>query len=230
MIFPLTLLITTAIVFILRKPLKKRPLLFYLPALLLSGLYLYANYVDVSVYRWSWLLVIVQRCGVALSLFALVMFAGVFSKGSRPRAILYPLRSQLAIIGSFLASGHIIVYASTYIPQLFSGENRPGLNIVGSIVISFVIAMFLVVLTATSFVAVRRLIEPLRWKRVQTLAYPFFLLIFVHLALLLLPAAAAGSGTVIVNLIVYAALFGFYIILRLRRARNDKEISTSGPI
>jgi methionine sulfoxide reductase heme-binding subunit len=226
MIFLLTLLITAAIVLILQKPLKKRPSLFYLLALLLTGLYLYANYVDVSVYRWSWPLIIVQRCAAALSLFALVMFAGVFSKGSRPRAILYPLRRQLAIIGCILAFGHIIVYTSTYIPQLFLGEARLELSIVTSIAISFVIAVLLVVLTATSFVAVRRLMEPSRWERVQMLAYPFFLLIFVHLVLILLPAAAAGSGTVIVNLFVYAALFGSYGILRLRRARVEPRTNT----
>jgi DMSO/TMAO reductase YedYZ heme-binding membrane subunit len=71
---------------------------------------------------------------------------------------------------------------------------------------------------------VRRLIDPARWKRVQTLAYPFFLLIFIHLVLILLPTAA-GSATVIVNLIVYTALFGSYSILRLRRARNDRQTS-----
>jgi DMSO/TMAO reductase YedYZ heme-binding membrane subunit len=206
MLFPLTLLITTAMVFILQKPIKKQPVVFYLSALLLSGLYLYANYVDVSVYRWSWLLVIVQRSGVALSLFAIVMFTGVFAKRSSPREILYPLRRPLAITGAFLASGHGIVYAITYIPQLFSSEGRPALNIIVSIAISLVIAVLLVVLTATSFVTMRKLIAPARWKRVQTLAYPFFLLIFVHLVLILLPAAAAGAGTVIVNLIVYAAL------------------------
>jgi methionine sulfoxide reductase heme-binding subunit len=223
MILPLTVLITTATVFVLHKPLKSRPGVFYFLALFLTGLYLYGNYVDDSLYRWSWLMILIQRCAVAVSLFALVMFAGVFSKGSRPRAILHSLRRQLAVIGCILAFGHISVYATTYIPQLLSGEIRPDINIVTSIAISLVIALFLAVLTATSFVAVRRLIEPSRWKRVQILAYPFFLLIFVHLVLILIPAATAGSRTVVINLIVYAVLFGSYAILRLRRAWIDRR-------
>ncbi len=223
MTFALTLLITTAMVFILHKHLKKRPAWFYVLTIFLTGLYLFANYVDDSIFRFSWLMIIIQRCAIALSLFALVMFAGVFPKGSRPRTVLYPLRRQLAIIGSLLAVGHIIVYANTYIPLLLAGEGRLDKNKALSITVSFVTALILAVLTGTSFGAVRRLMEPARWKRVQTLAYLFFLLIFVHLALFLAPAAAAGSGTVIVNIIMYVVLFGSYSVLRLRRALIERQ-------
>ncbi|MDR1728251.1 MAG: ferric reductase-like transmembrane domain-containing protein [Acidobacteriota bacterium] len=222
MSFLLTLAITTALALALRKPLQRRPGVFYALALLSTGFYLYANYIDTSLYGAPWPLALVQRGGVALALFALVMFAGVFAKGSKPRALLLPLRRQLAIIGFILALGHIVVYTATFAPQLFDDDIRLDRNIVASLAVALAVTLLLAALAATSPVAVRKLIAPARWKRVQTLAYPFFLLIFLHLALVLLPSALAGSVDVAVSLAVYAALFASYGVLRLRRNRLDK--------
>jgi DMSO/TMAO reductase YedYZ heme-binding membrane subunit len=225
MTFLLTLLITTALVFVLRKPLQRLPGVFYLLALVLTGVYLYANYAaaGVSVNLWLYLLFLVQRSTLALALFTLVMFAGVFPKGSRAREVLYPLRRQLAIIGFILSAGHIIGYLNVFLPLISGGATQVDVSKLASVVISLVATVLLVVLTLTSVVAVRKTIAPARWKQVQTLSYPFFLLIFLHLALILLPSAAAGSGTAAVNLVVYAALFASYSVLRLRRAQQDKR-------
>ena len=223
MTFLVTLLITTILVIVLQRPLLRRPGVFYIPALALTGLYLYANHAGVSVNLWLYLLFLVQRCSIALALFALVMFAGVFPKDSRLRAILYPLRRQLAITGFILAAGHIAGYLDVFISGIFSGETRFDPRLTASIAISSAAAALLAVLTATSFTAVRKAIAPARWKRVQTLSYPFFLLVFVHVLLILLPSASAGSGTAAVNLVVYAALFIAYGVLRLRRAFLDRR-------
>jgi DMSO/TMAO reductase YedYZ heme-binding membrane subunit len=82
--------------------------------------------------------------------------------------------------------------------------------------------VLLAVLTVTSFVVVRNHMRPTFWKRLQTLAYPFYLLIYLHLILVLLPSALSGSLAIAFNLLVYTALFATYTALRLRRAAVDQ--------
>ena len=52
----------------------------------------------------------------------------------------------------------------------------------------------------------------------QRLAYPFYLLTYVHLVLLLAPSAFAGRETATVSLVVYSVAVGSYAVLRMRRA------------
>ena len=59
------------------------------------------------------------------------------------------------------------------------------------------------------------------WKRVQRLAYPFYVLTYVHLALLLMPSALAGNDVAVLSIAVYSIVMGAYVILRLRKAAAD---------
>jgi methionine sulfoxide reductase heme-binding subunit len=74
------------------------------------------------------------------------------------------------------------------------------------------------VLLVTSFQVVKRRMNAARWKGVQRLAYPFYLLTYVHLVLLLAPSAFAGRDTAIVSLVVYTVVVATYAVLRVRRA------------
>jgi DMSO/TMAO reductase YedYZ heme-binding membrane subunit len=210
-------------VFVLQKPLKRYPVVFYLIGLAFAGLYLYANYLGAAVPLWRYVLIYLQRCSIALALFALVMFAGVFSEGSRIRAILLPLRRELSILGCIFASGHVIAYASTFLPRLLGGGVATEMNLAVSLSISLILTALLVLLTVTSFVAVRRVMKPESWRRVQLLAYPFFGLIYLHLIFVLTPSALTGNPSTILSITVYTVLFVGYLTLRLRKALLERR-------
>jgi DMSO/TMAO reductase YedYZ heme-binding membrane subunit len=55
-----------------------------------------------------------------------------------------------------------------------------------------------------------------QWKRVQLLAYPFYLLVYIHLMIILYPVALNGSSTALTSVVVYSALFIAYTALRIR--------------
>jgi DMSO/TMAO reductase YedYZ heme-binding membrane subunit len=222
--FLLTLTLTTSFVLIVRKPLKRHPSVFYLLALALTTFYVCASIFGVSVYLWRYLLFAQQRCLIALALFTLVMFVAVFPPESRAYVLLHPLRRELSIIGCVLASGHIVVYLRAFAPRLASDMARIAPNISLSLAVSLVLTLLLVTLTVTSFVVVRNRISPTFWKRIQSLAYPFYLLILLHLVLVLLPSALRGSMGITLNLIVYATLFCTYAVLRLRRRHADRRV------
>ena len=55
-------------------------------------------------------------------------------------------------------------------------------------------------------------------------AYPFYALIYVHLLIVLGPAAAIGRSGAIVGIAVYTVVFGAYLVLRVLRARADAQM------
>jgi DMSO/TMAO reductase YedYZ heme-binding membrane subunit len=61
------------------------------------------------------------------------------------------------------------------------------------------------------------------WKALQRWSYVFFILAFVHAAsFLLVPAMSGADTTMIVKIVLYAAIAVLYCVLRLRRAILDK--------
>lgn len=64
---------------------------------------------------------------------------------------------------------------------------------------------------------------------VQKWAYGFFGLIYVHLALMLMPAAAHGGLSAQESLAVYTAVFGVYAVARTSRAFADRRERGSAP-
>jgi DMSO/TMAO reductase YedYZ heme-binding membrane subunit len=227
MLFMISLLVVTALVVVLRSPIKKFPVICYALGLAFTVLYLYANFFGAPVPLWRYLLIFMQRCSIGLALLTLVMFAGVFPEDSRARALLTPLRRELSILGCIFASGHVIAYASVFIPRLFGDFASTQTNLLVSLVISIVLSLLLLILTVTSFVVVRRIMNPAVWKRVQLLAYPFFGLIYLHLAFVLMPSVLAGYPTALINLVVYTVMFTSYFVLRVRKAAADIRHSES---
>jgi DMSO/TMAO reductase YedYZ heme-binding membrane subunit len=227
MVFLVSLVAVTVFVLALRVPIKKAPWLFYLLALALVGYYVYEYFYGTNVLVWRYLLVSVQRGSLALAFLMIVMFIGVLSDASKLRLYLYPIRQELSIIGCILVFGHIIVYANSYIMRFLSGFAATSLNIAASLVIALALVILLVILLVTSFTFVRKQMGPKRWKSVQRLAYPFFLVIYLHLLLLLLPSALAGTPSMILNISLYTILFAAYSILRLRKFFLDRQKNTA---
>jgi DMSO/TMAO reductase YedYZ heme-binding membrane subunit len=217
MLFPIVLLVVIAFALFFGKALKKMPALFYALAVILTIWYVHMIFFGSFTPIWRWLLPVFQRCLIALALFTVVMFAGVFPDGSRAREMLLPIRRQLSILGSIFTCGHVVVYSANLLPRLFTGSvfSNPGLSI--SLLIALIITFLLIPLTITSFLQIKKRLKPETWKRIQMLAYPFFLLIYAHLMFVLYPTIAAGNLHSIFTLSFYTVLFGVYLILRTRK-------------
>lgn len=96
-------------------------------------------------------------------------------------------------------------------------------NVVTALILSLGLVMMLAVLALTSFALVRTNMAAKSWQRVQLLAYPFFLLTFVHALLFLLPSALAGNRSVILRVALYSLLFLAYIILRVKKQLKEQR-------
>lgn len=213
--FLIALICCAVLVVPLAKPLKRHPAPFYLAALALVALYGYGTVVNASGGLWLYLMPLMQRCSLAFLLFTIVMFVGVFDDASPLRARLMPIRRQLSILACIFALGHLGFYGVSYVPRI--GTAFAG-NLGFSLALAAMLTALMAILLVTSFQAVKRSMAAARWKAVQRLAYPFYLLTYVHLALLLGPSAFAGRDTAIVSLAAYTTLIAAYAFLRVRRA------------
>lgn len=218
--FLLVFICAVVAAFALRNPIKKASVAFYVLAVAVSVLFIAAEFFPMPRAVWSALFLLVQKCMLALALFAVVMLIGVFSRDSRVGRWLRPIRAELSIIAWILSLGHMAVYLASYLPRL-GGVNK------GAVMISFVVALvlfaLLLVLGVTSFNVVKKRMKKDTWKRVQMLAYPFFGLVYLHLMLMLLPPALHGGVAAQVSVAVYSVLFATYALLRVRRAMIDRK-------
>lgn len=225
--FLVALACSIVLVLVFSKPLKRHPVPFYLVALALVALYGYGTIQGVGGEAWSWFMPLMQRCTLAFLLFSIVMFVGVLSDSSPLRAQLMPVRRQLSILACIFAVGHIAFYATSYVPRIpsvFTG------NLAFSLSLAALIVVLMAVLLVTSFQVVKHRMSASAWKGVQRLAYPFYLLTYVHLALLLAPSALAGKDTAVVSLAVYTVVVLAYIVLRTRRALTRRAANEQNAV
>lgn len=213
--FLIALACCIVLVALLAKPLKRHSVPFYLAALALVGLYWFGVASNAAGGLWAYFMPLMQRCALAFMLFTIVMFAGVLDDSSALRARLMPIRRQLSILGCIFALGHLAFYGVSYVPRVglaFAG------NLGFSLTLAAALTVLMTILLITSFQAVKRRMSAAHWKSIQRLAYPFYLLTYVHLLLLLGPSALAGRSTAAISLAVYSLVVATYIVLRTRRA------------
>ena len=216
-----SLLAVAAFALVFRDAIRRVPWLFYLLTGAMAAAFLP---LDSSLLPQQVVLAFtipMQRCYLAFSLFALVMFIGAFSEDSLVRRRLGPIRAELSIMASLLACAHIVYYVQAYLLRLFSESSRIALNMYGAFALACLLVALLVVLAATSLRAVKSRMAAASWRKLQRLAYPFFVLVCVHAIVALAPSAIGGSAVSMIAVVEYAAVLVFYAIVRLRRARFD---------
>ena len=206
MTFALVLACTVAACFALRNPLKACPMAFYAAALLVDVAFVAGTFWGMPRDAWSVFFVLIQKCLLPLALFVVVMYIGVLDRGSRACMWLKPVRAELSIVAWLLSLGHVAVYGAT------------------SFAVAVVLLALLAVLGVTSFNLVKRRMRTETWKKVQKLAYPFFLLTYVHLLLMLAPSALHGGVAATTSVAVYSIVFAAYVVLRLVRAAKERRI------
>ena len=224
--FIVALVLSFALVWLCAKPLKKHPVPFYVGAVALVALYFWGVTAGVRGEAWSSFQPLMQRCALAFLLFSIVMFVGVLGEKNPLRVHLMPIRRQLSILACIFAVGHIVFYAASYVPRLASAFSG---NLAFSLGLAALITALMAVLWVTSAKRVKHAMSAVAWKRVQRLAYPFYVLTYVHLALLLMPSAVAGNGVAVLSIAVYSVVMGAYVVLRSAKALADRRAEATAP-
>ncbi|MDO5101181.1 MAG: hypothetical protein Q4D52_06430 [Eubacteriales bacterium] len=145
--------------------------------------------------------------------FVVVMYLGVFAKQNAVTKRLFPIRGELSIIGSLLTITHNVIFGIHYFPQLFLRPQTMPLRTLAAAGVSVLLLLLLIPLFITSFKCIRKKMKAAKWKRLQRLAYPFFMLIYVHVMILY----TADPEKHLVDCLIYSVVFIGYAILRLRR-------------
>ena len=211
-----------------RNFIKDYPLVCYGLVIALDALYLYGYFFALPREVWLVLSMLVQKCMLALALFTIVMFIGVLPKKVKSSSSLLTIRSNMSIMACCLALAHMGVYLGTYLNSLFSGAAvKP--NVLASFVVALVVFVLLLVLGVTSLRFVKQSMNGAKWKAVQKLAYPFVLLTYAHLVIVLAPAAGHGRAAAQTTIGVYTVVFGLYAVLRIYRALADSSACRRAP-
>ncbi|MDR1013936.1 MAG: ferric reductase-like transmembrane domain-containing protein [Coriobacteriales bacterium] len=215
----ITLALVSLVVTACSSLIKKHPVPFYALALALDAVYLFFRFFASYSPLVLSALQVMQKGLIAYALFVVVMFIGALDESSRLRARLYPIRGELSLLGCLFVLGHVGGYLTSYLMTLLRDSGVIPPSVLASILVSLASLVLLLVLGFTTFTFVRSRMNPTIWKRIQRLSYPFFGLIHVHLALMLVPTMrndAAGSA---LSLAVYAVVLIAYVFARLVRPR-----------
>ena len=224
MAFLITLICTIVVVIVLKPAIKKAPLAWYALALVLVVLYLMGTQGVLPGVLKSAVFLLMQKGMLAMALFAVVMYIGVFPIDSKPRKYLTPIRAELSIIACILIFGHMAAYAMSYAPRVF-GASAVNTFVMVGLVFALLLTVLWLVLGVTSFNGVKAHIAAHTWTKVQKWAYLFYALMYAHVLAMLLPGALNGGASALQSVVVYTVVFVVYAVARIARAAADRKAS-----
>ena len=222
----LAFLVVLVGVFLLRTPLLRAPVVFYIIAI--------AYDIAILAYPQAFQMLpgafaasaAIERGMVPFVLFIVVMYIGVLPESSALRRYLQPIRGYLSIFAALLACGHF----ARYLARLVLGLNvQAAFSTVRAdvfLVIALCLAVLLAVLAVTSIGCVREHMGSLRWRAIQKWAYVFVGVMYVHALVMLGPMALRG-GDAAIRLGCYTLAIVVYAVLKVRlllasRAHTDE--------
>lgn len=225
--FVISLCLVTLIVLMAGEMLRKRPLPFYVGAILLAS-------VSVA-FSWNGIRIlepVIARGALTGALFTLVMFAGAFPQGSFGAKAFMPVRAQLSIIGSIFALSHGLSLGKSYFLRIVGGimgkENAGSFDLITilSLLISAALMLIMLPLFITSFKFIRKKMNPKAWKNLQRFAYFFYALMYLHILAFEIPKAIRGVEGCTVNVFAYSLVFLSYLFCRILRSvyKDRKEM------
>lgn len=209
-----------------RNPLKAHPLPFYLLALAADALAIFGGpALGLSAANnavWAVFYGLMRRAIPAFALFTVVMFVGCFKNGSRPKRWLAPVRAELSILACLLSVAHIVFYLQTYDRIMFGGIVQPTQITYDAYGFSIILTAVLGVLGVLSLRAIRRLMPHRIWKAIQRMAYPFFVMVYLHVVLVRLRPNPNALDTVLQSAAVYGLFVVVYLVARIVRWGLDR--------
>lgn len=224
MLFLIAFICSALACYLLRPLIHKYPTVFYAISFVITGIYLAHVTGVITLPRQIWLVFfeMIQECTLALALFMVVMYIGVFKASSTFGSKLRSIRGEVSIVAWILTLGHVVFYFVSMLPQV-TGQSGTSVNIYVSFFVAIVLLVLLMLLGITSFKFVKKRMSTEAWSRVQKLSYVFIALIYVHLMLLLLPSALSGGIAAQQSVAVYTVVFCAYAIGRIVRWRIDAK-------
>ena len=160
--FVACLIVVLAFFAILEKPIKKHATYFYIATILISiltiiapekGLPFVVDYIAND---------ILARGTLAGALFILVMVASV-CPAAKMRGLLLRTRGEMAIIAALFTLIHNISYGQYYFVKLFTNISELDAQRIFAAVFSLIMIILLIPLTITSFMVIRKRMNPKKW-------------------------------------------------------------------
>ena len=216
----IALVVCFAFSFLCANLLKKAPVVFYVAFIVVGALFASGAVEAYAPALHLALIPYLRRASLAFGLFTVVMSVGALPEGNPVRKRITPIRGTLSLLGFVLVFVHVMGYAATYWVSVANGVANPW--IACGLIIGVVTSVLLIVLSVTSVSAVHRALDPRLWKNIQRLAYPFYLLMYFHLAAMLAPSSLVG-GNSLANFVVYTVVVAAYSSARLLRAKRDQS-------
>ena len=219
----IALVASAVFAYLLRRPIKRYAVSFYVVAVAVDVLFLSRMLFGVSREFAAAAYPYFTRCLLGFALFAVVMYIGVLPRGSKLRHALMPIRGELSVIAAILTIGHVVNYLGQYLAQILSGFAGMRPAMVASFVVSTLLIILLAALTVTSFNSVKARMRPESWKALQRWAYAFFGLTYLHLLLVLAPTVSSAGQKAALSVAVYTAVMLAYVVLRVAAWLREKR-------
>lgn len=217
-------LITVLVFFyLLEKPIKKHATLFYIATIIISVLSVLAPKKGLPFVIDYLVKNILARGTLAGALFILVMVASV-CPAAKLRGLLLRTRGEMAIIAALLTLIHNISYGKHYFVALFTKISDLDAPRIFAAVLSLVMIVLLIPLTLTSFMVIRKKMNPKKWKSLQRLSYIFYGLLFIHISMIFSISIAKGHLSTLFDLSVYAIIYIAYLICRAKKYEKQRVL------
>lgn len=217
-------LITVLVFFyLLEKPIKKHATLFYIATVIISVLSVLAPKKGLPFVIDYLVKNILARGTLAGALFILVMVASV-CPAAKLRGLLLRTRGEMAIIAALLTLIHNISYGKHYFVALFTKISDLDAPRIFAAVLSLIMIVLLIPLTLTSFMVIRKKMNPKKWKSLQRLSYLFYGLLFIHISMIFSISIAKGHLSTLFDLSVYAIIYIAYLICRAKKYEKQRVL------
>lgn len=222
MLLIISLIIVALFIYFLKGSLKKHAGIYYIGAAVISIAVFLIGFLPMPLFLKNNILGIFAKGSLGTAMFVAVMYAGALPKGSKLIAPLMKIRGELSITAAILVLCHNFTYGITYFRMLFIKPEALSATQLTAAIISIILITIMLVLTVTSFQAVRKKMKAKKWKQLQRTAYVFYGLMYVHIMLINIPYARLGLGTYIANVVIYSIVFLGYAAMRIAKAVSVK--------
>lgn len=222
MLLIISLIIVALFIYFLKDSLKKYANIFYIGAAVISIAVFLLEFLPMPLFVKNNILGIFAKGSIGTAMFVVVMYTGALPKGNKLIVPLMKIRGELSITAAILVLCHNFTYGMTYFRMLFTKTSLLSATQLAAAVISLVLIIIMIVLTVTSFPAVRKKMQAKKWKQLQRTAYVFYGLMYVHIMLINIPYARLGLGMYIANVVIYSMVFLGYAAMRIAKAVSVK--------
>lgn len=208
---------------LLEKSIKKHAAYFYIATVVISVLSIIAPKKGLPFVIGYLVNNILAGGTLAGALFILVMAASVCPV-VKLRGVLLRTRGEMAIIAALLTIIHNVSYGRYYFVKLFTNISELDISRIIAALLSLIMIFLLIPLTITSFMFVRKKMNPKKWKSLQKLAYIFYGLLLVHITLIFSVSIVKGYLNTLFDLTAYAVIYVVYLIFRAIKYKKQRAI------